>query len=612
MKIAALLVLLAASVCQADLTVIVSNVSVEVGEDAVVPCSYASASGNMPRFTWSLKWKNGSKQRLYVFDKETPTDSYADKGAPARTPALTVNNEGSLVISQTTLEDNKLYATLNCEVSLGSDGLQAKDVSFLAAVLPKEDPTLRINDYDPDKSGFEVTETSVNLGFCRTSKSYPAAVITFYKNGALLPITDVLEDLGPDFFDDSSTTETGDGLSVTTNKDLMKNVEISDHQADYICNVKTVYGDKVYEKNYTMPKFNVNYQTRMASFDDSPVAYLGKTITLKCSADGFPAPTISIDDQEGAVLEVDVTQGLDGKGYVCKAYNNIMQQADPVSSEPYNMNVLSLSQPSLTGASINNSMVVFRLGSAISIDCSSEGNPTPSVSWYKGDDMVSAFGKLAVSSASLDDTGDYSCRASNGHDNLAKSTPLHIEVKGISIVGDAEEEVVGKQDEKVTLECIVKANPAPKFTWTGDEQGVPMSSETYEYSSQLEVGPLSPELSKKEYTCTATGDDGTMITKKFTLPEIAAGSSSTAIIIVILVLILVVAVVLAVLYNKGIICKKSEEKGDESAEGDLEGGMNNDEDLEGNGKATQPEDNEDQPAVNNPEEEKLMPEGEED
>lgn len=84
----------------------------------------------------------------------------------------------------------------------------------------------------------------------------------------------------------------------------------------------------------------------------------------------------------------------------------------------------------------------------------------------------------------------------------------------------------------------------------------------------------------------------------------------------ILVLILVIAVVLAVLYNKGIICKsfaayltylhptfaiaafhttsifciflpecfvsgkKSEEKGDESAEGDLEGGMNNEEDPE--------------------------------
>nr|XP_039249174.1 basal cell adhesion molecule-like isoform X4 [Styela clava] len=599
--------------------VVVNDVTVMDGDEAVVPCTYEvpDGTGNInTTITWySVREQGGQEvtQRLWMFQKNNPRNTFVD--SDSNRAGLQINrDDGSLIVPEAKTEDNDIMPKLRCRVQFGRAAVEESDLKFLVVYLPQQDAKTALYAYQDGQEGFEMTPFKTSIGSCETAASFPEAKITYFKklgDGKSLETVAAVDALTGLL--DTTTFDKGSVAgTMITKKDLMKSLDETDHQAEFVCNVKISYemeGEmKVYEKNYTMPKFNVNYETNSVSFEDEPIAILGETITLKCVGNGFPEPTIMLNGEEVSEKTIEVTADMDGSTYQCTAYNR--QQDNAVQSSVYTVKVYSLKEPVVVGKD------QIQYGKPVSVTCSAEGVPPPSVAWYKEDTKVSDDGTLSFENAIFENSAEYTCRADNGHKQLRKYKTFNLSVRGIILEGEAEVNVEGKKDESVTLECSVNSNPAAEFKWSDEDVASTTTRVGYLFTSTLVIETLTTELSEKTYTCTAENEDGATVTKTFKLPEIkgdvaSAGvisdsSGTTAgIIIAILVILLIVAIILAVLYNKGIICKKGE-KGEESAEGDIAVEINNgDGDVEaGNGTATAGAAGEETIEAN--EEEKLM------
>lgn len=72
------------------------------------------------------------------------------------------------------------------------------------------------------------------------------------------------------------------------------------------------------------------------------------------------------------------------------------------------------------------------LNSNLFISCSSSGNPTPVVNWYKGSTIISNSGNLYLTRITEDNNGCYNCKATTG--NLVKETSIDLKINCKSIV----------------------------------------------------------------------------------------------------------------------------------------------------------------------------------
>ncbi|XP_062570988.1 hemicentin-1-like isoform X1 [Saccostrea cucullata] len=156
-------------------------------------------------------------------------------------------------------------------------------------------------------------------------------------------------------------------------------------------------------------------------------------------------------------------------------------------------------------------------GGGIILPCSVEGDPRPTIAWYKDGSPISLTdyhyfiredGSLEIFSADPQDSATYRCTASNVAGDVDKTVQLFVQVPP-EIEGAETEEYTITTGETIVLPCVVKGKPTPAVSWRKNfVRFSPESSERF-LSSSLGLTIFTAEVSDRAiYECVASNVAG--------------------------------------------------------------------------------------------------------
>ncbi|RLU22075.1 hypothetical protein DMN91_006455 [Ooceraea biroi] len=210
----------------------------------------------------------------------------------------------------------------------------------------------------------------------------------------------------------------------------------------------------------------------------------GKEFNFECHLVGQPTPEIvwykdgiSILNNPDylttyangvCTLKIEETFAEDSAKYTCRAFN-IVGSAGTSATLSVKETVTE-EQPSAPVFVKELQPSSIREGSSHRLECTVEGNPLPTVQWYKNDtnidnspDYVITFNNgeavLKFDEVFLEDKAVYTCKATNQWGQSSTSASLDV------------------KRQKVKLECEAGGNPIPKLIWTHD--GKPIEETKY-------------------------------------------------------------------------------------------------------------------------------------
>ncbi|XP_037835371.1 netrin receptor DCC isoform X2 [Kryptolebias marmoratus] len=219
---------------------------------------------------------------------------------------------------------------------------------------------------------------------------------------------------------------------------------------------------------------------------ESVSSYLGDTALLRCEVSGDPTPVIRWQknredlpvtfeaDSRLAVLpsgslQVSRVQPPDSAMYRCLADNPGSTRTGTdaelrVLPEPGVIrNLQFLQRPS---------RVTALLGTDAVLECSASGYPTPSVQWRRGDEVIHSWNKkysllagsnLIIRTVTDDDSGSYSCTATNKNQNITAQAELAVLVPPQFL--NYPTNTYAYESTDIELECAVTGNPPPTVRW---------------------------------------------------------------------------------------------------------------------------------------------------
>ncbi|XP_068191421.1 netrin receptor DCC [Antennarius striatus] len=219
---------------------------------------------------------------------------------------------------------------------------------------------------------------------------------------------------------------------------------------------------------------------------ESVSSYLGDTALLRCEVSGDPEPVIrwqknredlplvsDLDSRLAALpsgsLQVSRVQPPDSATYRCLADNPGSTRTGTdaelrVLPEPGVTRTLQFLQyPSKVSA---------LLGTDAVLECSVSGYPTPSIQWRRGEELIQSWNKkysllagsnLIIRSVTDDDSGGYSCSASNKIENITADTELSVLVPPQFL--NYPTNTYAYESTDIELECAVTGNPLPTVRW---------------------------------------------------------------------------------------------------------------------------------------------------
>ncbi|XP_058880325.1 netrin receptor DCC-like isoform X2 [Acipenser ruthenus] len=233
-------------------------------------------------------------------------------------------------------------------------------------------------------------------------------------------------------------------------------------------------------------KVTVAGPLRLVTQTESVSSFVGDTALLKCEASGEPMPLVhwqknredlpvDLDDDSRVVvlpsgaLQVSRVQPPDSATYRCLAENPGSSRTGndaelKVLPEPgIHRQVSFLQQP------LN---VVASEGKYAILECSASGFPIPSFLWMRGNELIQTRSKkysllggsnLLISSVTDDDSGTYTCIASNKNENISASSDLSVMVPPRFL--NYPSNLYAYESMDIELECAVTGKPAPTVRW---------------------------------------------------------------------------------------------------------------------------------------------------
>uniref|UniRef100_A0A665TNK5 DCC netrin 1 receptor n=1 Tax=Echeneis naucrates TaxID=173247 RepID=A0A665TNK5_ECHNA len=219
---------------------------------------------------------------------------------------------------------------------------------------------------------------------------------------------------------------------------------------------------------------------------ESVSSYLGDTALLRCEVSGDPTPVVrwqkNREDLPGTFdpesrlallpsgsLQVSRVQPPDSATYRCLADNPGSTRTGTdaelrVLPEPgVSRNLQFLRQPS---------RVTALLGTDAVLECAASGYPTPSIQWRRGEEPIQSWNKkysllagsnLIIRSVTDDDSGSYSCTATNKNHNITTHTELGVLVPPQFL--NYPTNTYAYESTDIELECAVTGNPPPTVRW---------------------------------------------------------------------------------------------------------------------------------------------------
>ncbi|XP_038571299.1 hemicentin-1 isoform X3 [Micropterus salmoides] len=251
---------------------------------------------------------------------------------------------------------------------------------------------------------------------------------------------------------------------------------------------------------------------------------VNKAARLECEATGVPLPSLTwLKDGSpvasvshgiqvlsgGRVLSLNSALVSDTGRYTCVAVN-----AGGEQHREYDLRVYV--PPNIMGEEVNATVM---LGRPVELHCQSDAIPPPTLSWRKDGRplfrkpglIVSADGSvLKVNSAQVQDSGRYSCEATNVAGKTEKNYNLNVWVSP-SIRGSEEvSPLTVIEGSLITLVCESSGIPPPSLTWRKDGSEVKTDQRLRVLSGGRQLQISSAERTDSaSYTCTASSTAGT-------------------------------------------------------------------------------------------------------
>ncbi|NP_001360633.1 Ig-like domain-containing protein [Caenorhabditis elegans] len=247
----------------------------------------------------------------------------------------------------------------------------------------------------------------------------------------------------------------------------------------------------------------------------------GESAKIECKIDGHPKPTISwlkggrpfnmdniILSPRGDTLMILKAQRFDGGLYTCVATNSYGD-----SEQDFKVNVYT--KPYIDETIDQTPKAVA--GGEIILKCPVLGNPTPTVTWKRGDDAVPNDSRhtivnnydLKINSVTTEDAGQYSCIAVNEAGNLTTHYAAEVIGKPTFVrKGGNLYEVI--ENDTITMDCGVTSRPLPSISWFRGDKPVYLYDR---YSISPDGSHITINKAKLsdggKYICRASNEAGT-------------------------------------------------------------------------------------------------------
>ncbi|XP_019884311.1 titin isoform X6 [Camponotus floridanus] len=232
----------------------------------------------------------------------------------------------------------------------------------------------------------------------------------------------------------------------------------------------------------------------------------GKEFSFECRLIGQPTPEIvwykdgiSILNNPDYVttytdgictLKIEETFAEDSARYTCRAFN--IRDSVETSATLTVIETITEEQPSAPVFVKELLPSSAREGNSHRLECTVEGNPLPTVQWYKNDtnidnspDYVITFNNgeavLKFDEIFLEDKALYTCKATNRWGQSSTTASLDVEPAQISTKKPyfvtPLSNVMVRTGQRVKLECEAKGEPIPELSWAHD--GKPIEETKY-------------------------------------------------------------------------------------------------------------------------------------
>ncbi|XP_069390594.1 CD166 antigen homolog isoform X2 [Paralichthys olivaceus] len=409
----------------------------QYGETLEIPCNNGAVKAEDVLITkWKYDKGEGLAGDLLVKQKDqnasiSATDEYKGRVSMAA--------NCSLLLSEAKLTDQ---GTFTCMVA----GADIKEYP-VNVVINKTPAGLEISDKAEELEIGKLTK----LAKCVANDANPAANITWLKNNKPLVADGKGISIQASVLIDPIT-----GLS-TTSSVLEFSAEKEDSDAVFTCSTLHTLGVELVSSPVT---FTITYSTENIVLEviaQDPLVE-GDNVTLKCIADGNPAPTSFNFHLKGEMVKVEdadtftitnVSRDTTGE-YKCSLISNPSLEA----SEDVIVNYLDINL-SPSGNIIKSADEALNL--TLQIDASGESM----VSWTKDNvklDKEPKFTKLTYS-----DSGLYECKVKMGH--LSQKASFELLVKGPPVIRQLSKHR-GEDGQHKVLMCEAEGAPKPAVSWS--------------------------------------------------------------------------------------------------------------------------------------------------
>ncbi|KAM9316417.1 peroxidasin homolog [Gastrophryne carolinensis] len=217
----------------------------------------------------------------------------------------------------------------------------------------------------------------------------------------------------------------------------------------------------------------------------------GNTVYFTCRAEGNPKPEIiwlrnknelsmkedvRLNLLDDGTLMIQNTQETDEGVYQCMAKNIAGEvKTHEVALRYYG----TPTRPSFVIQPQNTEVLV---GESVTLECSAAGQPQPRITWTRGDRTplpsdprinITPSGGLFIQNSNLEDSGEYTCFATNSVDNIHATA--HIIVQAIPQFTVVPQDRNVFEGHTVDFHCEAQGNPQPIIAWT--KGGNPLTSD---------------------------------------------------------------------------------------------------------------------------------------
>lgn len=413
-------------------------VSGQYGETLEIPCKCSGVKEEDIRIT---KWKyvkgDGLSGDLLVKQRDqnvsvSATDDYKDR--------VSMSANFSLLLSSAKLSDQR---TFTCMQADGSD-IKEFNINVVVYKAPME---VSITDKAEELEIGKPTK----LGTCVAAAANPAANITWLRNNKPLVDGGKGISIGVSVQKDPAT-----GL-LTTSSTLEYSAVKEDTDAQFSCSAQHAVAEEMVSPVVT---FTITYSTENIALQviaQDPLEE-GDNVTLKCVADGNPAPTsfnfylkgelVMVENGDSYTM-VDVSRDATGE-YKCSLIDNPTMEA-------FAEVVVKYLDINLSPAGI----VIKRAGESLDLMLQINASQATKVSWTKDNVKLNKepkFTKLVFS-----DTGRYECDVSMGL--LSRKAAFELVVEGAPVIRQLSKKRSNDGQHKVLI-CEAEGSPKPSVFWS--------------------------------------------------------------------------------------------------------------------------------------------------